>query len=223
MQHHMEAEAYSAKHSYWKILVWICRKSGLPSSKLDGTLKPRLPPKKVAKEQPFNSSFVDEAKRNNRGVSLESRADRVVFEVSEIGNPGPNYYDPVPPVGNPTKSSLMAMAPCKRMTDCLLEDELKKGTPGPGAYEMQRIDSFKAPRIGQQELTERAEVKRSSYISSIMSENPGPGSYYPGDYVSKSLINKLLPFGSTTARFETPKMDKTPSVGSYEINRVFII
>ncbi|KAJ3245348.1 hypothetical protein HK104_007969, partial [Borealophlyctis nickersoniae] len=121
----------------------------------------------------------------------------------------------------------MTLAVCRRMTDELVRDSLKKGTPGPGAYEI------KAPI--EAKLKEKRNrihfggsggdrTKTAEYINPEQMRTPGPGAYYPefAEIVKPPTV-KSQPFASTTDRFDHSEEERSraaPAPGSYEVDQI---
>ena len=193
----------------------------------DGDLVPRKPPKvKAEPESQTQFSFVEKAKHENRGPQFGVAApdeDRLVFKVLET--PAPNLYDPLSTGTHSGNAALMTLAPCQRITDAIVNEAVKKGVPGPGAYDL------KAPL--QQKLMEpRNRIKLgagkggTSYINPDHAAIPGkafnvgPGAYYPEQASHpKPRSYKPQPFGSSTKRFEKESLlhPPAPAVGSYDV------
>ncbi|KAK6091121.1 hypothetical protein MT418_008318 [Batrachochytrium dendrobatidis] len=194
----------------------------------DGDLMPRKPPKKITEDEPlYLSSFAEKAKHESRGHKFTKGGDRLHYKPTEA--PGPNRYNPLMSEkylntkSNGSGSAAMTLAPCRRVTDEIVADSVKRGVPGPGAY------NIKAPlteKLAQPKNRIRFGGQKAdhTYINQDLIKLPGPGAYYP-EYSSqlKPHSHKPQPFGSTSKRFDNLgllKSSQAPAVGSYEIEKI---
>ncbi|KAI8924154.1 hypothetical protein BC831DRAFT_467076 [Entophlyctis helioformis] len=195
---------------------------------VEGDLVPRKPPKKTVEDQPaYLTSFVEQAKHEARGYRFAKGGERLSYKVNE--SPGPTKYNPL--AGDKylmTRTTVpgpavMTLAPCKRITDEIVADSVKKGIPGPGAYDL------KAP-LAEKIAQPRNRIKfggssnERAYLNPELMKTPGPGAYYPefADH-PKPHSHKPQPFGSTTKRFDmtqTLKLESGPVVGTYDIDEM---
>ena len=97
----------------------------------DGELVPRKPPTNTIEEQPgYLTSFVEKAKHESKGYRFAKGHGRLSFKVNE--GPGPNRYDPLEGDkflngrSNSSGPAVMTLAPCKRITDEIVADSIKK-------------------------------------------------------------------------------------------------
>ncbi|KAJ3413396.1 Sperm-tail PG-rich repeat-containing protein 2 [Chytridiales sp. JEL 0842] len=200
-----------------------------------GELVPRKPPKRNSDPGPaYNhvSSFVEKAKRENHGYRFAKDAKGLKFKVTD--SPGPCVYD-VAAAEKFLKShqetgngpAVMTLAPCTRMTDALVADAVKKGVPGPGAYQTPPPNP-NPPRLPPRRPPPAFNCSTShttpapSALTTTLA--PGPGSYYPElSQPRKPSTLKPQPFGSTTHRFSAathPSTLSAPAPGSYDLDSI---
>ncbi|KAL2913221.1 hypothetical protein HK105_207223 [Polyrhizophydium stewartii] len=194
----------------------------------EGDLVPRKPPKRTVEEAPAHlASFVERAKHESRGCRFARGGERLSYKVNE--SPGPNRYNPVAgdkylaTKSNGSGPAVMTLSPCRRLTDEIVADSVKKGIPGPGAYDIKApiADTIAQPR---NRIRFGGQGKERAYINPELMKTPGPGAYYPefADH-PKPHSHKPQPFGSTTKRFDMQtaiKATQVPAVGSYDIDEV---
>ena len=92
-----------------------------------------LPSISLYKTEPaYLSSFAEQAKHVNRGYRFGQSQGRLTFKVQP--GPGPNVYEPAQAdhyLKSSTKgAAVMGLSPCKRLTDEIVSDALKKSVPG---------------------------------------------------------------------------------------------
>ncbi len=95
----------------------------------DGELIPRKPPVAPLYSEPsYLISFAQESKHSNRGYRFGKGQGRLTFKPHP--GPGPNVYDIESPdqyLKQSTRgAAAMALAPCKRVTDEIVSDAVKK-------------------------------------------------------------------------------------------------
>lgn len=95
----------------------------------EGELIPRKPPKVTQYREPsYLISFAEESKHSNRGYKFGKGQGRLTFKPHP--GPAPNVYDIESPDQYLKQSSrgaaAMALAPCKRVTDEIVSDAVKK-------------------------------------------------------------------------------------------------
>lgn len=95
----------------------------------DGELIPRKPPVAPQYSEPsYLISFAEESKHSNRGYRFGKGQGRLTFKPHP--GPGPNVYDIESPDQYLKQSArgaaAMALAPCKRVTDEIVSDAVKK-------------------------------------------------------------------------------------------------
>ncbi|KAJ3324323.1 Sperm-tail PG-rich repeat-containing protein 2 [Boothiomyces sp. JEL0866] len=190
----------------------------------DGELEPRKPPKTIKEDAPaYLFSFAEKSKHEHRGYGFSKQRERLSFAIFD--NPAPNYYDPelgekyLAPKTKCLNPAVMTLAPSIRMTDEIISNCLKKGIPGPGAYDIKAplAEKLKEPR---NRFRLGAKSSTNPYINPELIKIPGPGAYFPESTVEKPHSRKQKPFGSTTKRFpgsDNPSKE-TPAVGAYEID-----
>ena len=102
----------------------------------EGELLPRKPPKRrEATEPAYLTSFAEQAKHRDCGYKFSKSEGRIIYKVIE--GPGPNVYNPLKTPQGTKSGAIMALAPCKRLTDEIVNDAVKKSVPGPGAYQVE--------------------------------------------------------------------------------------
>ncbi|KAH6597779.1 hypothetical protein BASA61_003043 [Batrachochytrium salamandrivorans] len=231
----------NGEHSYFKnngTIVWK-RKNVPPSiptrryvfgyqENTAGDLVPRKPPKKIVESVPaYLDSFVERAKHESRGYRFTKDSERLNYKPNDT--PGPNRYNPLvsdkylSTKSNGSGPAAMILAPCRRITDEIVADSVKRGIPGPNAYDIKTsiADRIAKPKnrisFGGQEL-------ERGYICPEKIRLPGPGAYYPEfSHYQKSHSHKPQPFGSTSKRFDVQNARmavQAPAVGSYDINEI---
>ncbi|KAJ3025742.1 hypothetical protein HK097_006608, partial [Rhizophlyctis rosea] len=122
------------------------------------------------------------------------------------------------------EGAVMTLAKCERVMEEVVRREVKKGTPGPGSYEIKAPieENLRRPR-----MRIRFGGSTPSHLSTINREQlktPGPGAYYP-EYALplKPQPTKPQPFNSTTERFDDQsewKSAEIPAPGSYDVDEV---
>lgn len=199
----------------------------------NGELVPRKPPKRNLDPGPaynFITSFVEKAKHENHGHRFAKESKGLKFKVTD--SPGPVMYDLIRSerflnARESTKGpAVMTLAPCTRMTDEIVAEAMKKGVPGPGAYDGKidvqnpRPRGANVPGFGGSSN----HYSPNNYIPLEQMYTPGPGAYYPeyANYVRHSAL-RPQPFGSTTPRFDTScefRSKMLPAPGSYDLDHV---
>jgi hypothetical protein len=102
----------------------------------EGELLPRKPPKRLEATEPsYLTSFAEKAKHRNCGYKFSKSEGRIIYKVNE--GPGPNAYDPLKSPQGKKSGAIMALSPCKRLTDEIVNEAVKKSVPGPGAYKVE--------------------------------------------------------------------------------------
>ncbi|KAJ2991636.1 Sperm-tail PG-rich repeat-containing protein 2 [Globomyces sp. JEL0801] len=191
----------------------------------DGDLEPRKPPKLLKEDAPKHLfSFVEKAKHENKGNSFARGRNRLSFRIYD--NPGPSAYEYQQGekyLQSKTKCmnpALMTLAPCKRITDEIIQSSVKKGIPGPGAYEVKDpiADNLEKPK---NRIRLGGKGNSTTYINSELMKIPGPGAYFPEATPEKPHSRKPKPFGSSSKRFQDQyHYQKEPAVGSYDIDAI---
>ena len=96
-----------------------------------GDMEPRKPPRFQKDDPPpFLFSFAEQAKYEKKGHEFAKGSKKgLVFRITE--GPGPNAYNPTF-IGNRggKNSALLTLAPCKRITDEIINFSTKQGVPG---------------------------------------------------------------------------------------------
>jgi hypothetical protein len=99
-------------------------------------LVPRKAPTRfVGTEETYNLaySFTERQKYESKGFKFGNSKERLSFDVRD--GPGPGDYTSVTE-SKGVSGAIMTLAPCVRLTDVVIRNELKYGIPGPGSYEM---------------------------------------------------------------------------------------
>eukprot|EP00842_Homolaphlyctis_polyrhiza_P001036 jgi/Hompol1/1933/HPOL_005077-RA len=176
----------------------------------EGDLVPRKPPRKVVEEEPsYLVSFVEKSKHEARGYRFAKGGERMSYKVNEV--PGPNRYNPftgdkyLNTKSNGSGPAAMTLAPCKRLTDEIVADSVKKGIPGPGAYD---IKAPLAEKIAQPRNRIRfgGISEERAYINPELMKIPGPGAYYPEFSNHPKVWPQLLRLGRIFRRVQNRAM-----------------
>ncbi|KAJ3324699.1 Sperm-tail PG-rich repeat-containing protein 2 [Blyttiomyces sp. JEL0837] len=188
-----------------------------------------VPPSIPVGESAFGYQEND-AKHENHGFRFAREPRGLKFKVTD--SPGPGMYDLIKAekffalkdTGN--GPAVMTLAPCKRLTDEIVAEAIKKGVPGPGAYDSKlvihnpRLRGSNVPGFG----STSNHLNPTNYIPPDQIYNPGPGTYYP-EYsnLHKPSSIKAQPFGSTTSRFDgtdEARSKSLPAPGSYDLEEI---
>lgn len=174
-------------------------------------------------EPAYLTSFAEQAKHYNRGHRFGQSEGRLQFKANP--GPGPLEYNPSQSDEYLKQSrrghAVMALSPCKRLTDEIVNEAVKKGVPGPGAYEVKIINESSKKRLNG---TMGGEGHKG-YLESTQMFSPGPGAYYPEQAERSKPANvKCSTFGSTKKRFDHDKLkylsETIPAPGSYDLDEI---
>lgn len=98
--------------------------------RLDGDLVPRKAPKRYGGTKETYDlvySFAERSKHDKRGFKFGNAKERLVFNINQ--GPGPSEYKSnLEHKG--VNGAIMTLAPCVRLTDVVIKNELKYGIPG---------------------------------------------------------------------------------------------
>jgi hypothetical protein len=109
----------------------------------DGELVPKKPHKQLIVEEPSHLfSFTEKAKYENRGHGFPKSRQGLTFKTTE--NPAPGQYEPKQSDKSIQNPALVALSPCKRLTDEIINTAIKQSVPGPGKFGLQRLLQFKS-------------------------------------------------------------------------------
>ncbi|KAJ1542163.1 hypothetical protein HK405_010160 [Cladochytrium tenue] len=131
-------------------------------------------------------------------------------------------------VGGP---AVMTLAPCTRVTEEVIADAIKKGIPGPGAYDPRpaggvaprRKPGARVPAFGgsgnHHDAAALAAVGPAA--AADRARAPGPGAYYPElSGPRRPAAARPQPFGSSAVRFDPAadgRVAALPAPGSYDV------
>ena len=96
-----------------------------------GEMEPRKAPNlKTEEAPPFLFSFAEQAKYQKKGLAFAKGSKKgLFFRITE--GPGPNAYNPtISGTQKGKHAAVLALAPCRRMTDEIINFSTKQGVPG---------------------------------------------------------------------------------------------